>query len=47
MQEVEFLRHIVRGQGVKPDHKKVEAIKKWSQPTSLKEVRIILGLANY
>jgi hypothetical protein len=26
LQEIEFLGHIVRGQGVKPDHKKVEAI---------------------
>ena len=26
LQEIEFLGHIVKGQGVKPDHKKVEAI---------------------
>ena len=47
LQEIKILRHIVRGQCVKLDHKKVEAIKKWSQPTSLREVRIFLGLAYY
>ena len=26
LQEIEFLGHIVRGQGVKPDHGRVEAI---------------------
>jgi hypothetical protein len=35
------------GQGVKSDHKKVEAIKKWSRPTSQKGVRSFLGLAKY
>ena len=47
LQEIEFLGHIMTGQGVKPDHKKVEAIKKWSRPTSQKGVRSFLGLANY
>ena len=47
LQEIEFLGHIMSGHGVKPDYKKVEAIKKWSRPTSQKGVRSFLGLANY
>ena len=47
LQEIELLGHIMTGQGVKSDHKKVEAIKKWSQPTSQKGVRSFLGLAKY
>lgn len=31
--EIEFLGHIVTGTSIKLDKKKVEAIKKWQQPT--------------
>ena len=47
LQEIEFLGRMMTGQGVKLDHKKVKAIKKWSQPISQKGVRSFQGLANY
>ena len=45
--EVEFLGHIVSGEGVRTDPSKVEAVKDWPRPLSVKEVRSFLGLASY
>jgi hypothetical protein len=45
--ELEFLGHIVSGEGIKVDHRKTEAIRKWPKPTSVTELRSFLGLANY
>jgi hypothetical protein len=45
--QIGFLGHILTGSGIKPDNQKVEAIDKWKRPTSQKEVRSFLGLANY
>jgi hypothetical protein len=47
LMEIDFLGHIVDGSGIKPYTKKVEAIRKWKQPTTQKGVRSFLGLANY
>ena len=44
---VEFLGHIVSGNGVHVDPKKIDVIKHWPQPKSATEVRSFLGLANY
>nr|GFB71925.1 retrotransposon protein, putative, Ty3-gypsy subclass [Tanacetum cinerariifolium] len=44
---VAFLGHIVSVEGITMDPAKVEAITKWSRPTSLTEVRSFLGLAGY
>lgn len=46
-QSLEYLGHIVKGQGVSTDPSKVQAVSNWSQPTSLKELRGFLGLAGY
>lgn len=45
--EVEFLGHIVTSGGVKADPKKVEAVRKFSRPSSVKFLRAFLGLASY
>lgn len=45
--EVEFLGHIVTSGGVKADPKKVEAVRKFPRPTSVKFLRAFLGLASY
>lgn len=45
--EVEFLRHIITKGLVKPDPKKIQAIKECQQPQALRELRSFLGLANY
>lgn len=42
--QLDYLGHIISGQGVKADPKKLEAIASWPEPTSLRELRGLLGL---
>ena len=44
---IDYLGHIVTAQGVKPDPNKVEAVRNWKIPTSLKQLRAFLGLSGY
>lgn len=44
---MEFLGHIVTSGGVKADPKKVEVVRKFPRPTSVKFLRAFLGLASY
>ncbi|XP_049316307.1 retrovirus-related Pol polyprotein from transposon opus isoform X1 [Bactrocera dorsalis] len=45
--EVNFLGHIVTGEGILPDPDKISAIKKIPAPANLKELKGFLGLASY
>lgn len=45
--ELEFLGHIICRDGVKVDPKKTDTVRRWPQPTTIKELRGFLGLANY
>lgn len=45
--EVSFLGHIVSEEGIATDPSKIEAIKHWPIPRSVKEVRSFLGLCSY
>ena len=45
--KVEFLGHVVSGDGVSTDPKKTEAIDKWPNPRSVRDVRSFLGLCSY
>jgi hypothetical protein len=45
--EVHYLGHVVSEDGVQCDPKKIEAVRNWPQPRSVKEVRSFLGLASY
>ncbi|GJU20592.1 putative reverse transcriptase domain-containing protein [Tanacetum coccineum] len=45
LQEVQFLGHVVKSDGIHVDPSKIEAIKNWEAPKSLTEVRSFLGLA--
>jgi hypothetical protein len=45
--EVTFLGHVVTKDGVKPDEKKIEAVKNFPVPTCIRELKSFLGLAGY
>lgn len=45
--ETEFLGYLITNKGVRPDKKKVEAIRKLKPPENLKELKGFLGLTSY
>jgi hypothetical protein len=45
--EVEFLGHVDGQDGIKVDERKIEVIREWKSPQTVKEVRSFLGLASY
>ena len=47
LNEVVFLGHVVSGEGIFMDPRKVEAIVGWEQPKNVIEIRSFLGLAGY
>ena len=46
-QRTEFLGYIITTEGVEMDPKKVEAVKDWPRPESVKDVQSFLGFANF
>jgi hypothetical protein len=45
--EVDFLGHVVSGEGIKPDPGKISAVQEWPTPKGIREVRSFLGLTGY
>jgi len=45
--QIDYLGHVVSRDGVKVDETKIQAIKQWPVPTSIKQLRAFLGLASY
>ncbi|GBG74428.1 hypothetical protein CBR_g18840 [Chara braunii] len=45
--QVLYLGHVLDGDGIKPEDSKIAAIRDWSTPRTLTELRSFLGLANY
>jgi len=45
--EVNFLGHVVSGEGVATDPSKIELVRDWRTPSDVNEVRSFLGLASY
>ena len=47
LNEVVFLGHVVLGEGIFVDSRKVEAIVGWEQPKNVTEIQSLLGLIGY
>ncbi|GJZ98811.1 putative reverse transcriptase domain-containing protein [Tanacetum coccineum] len=47
LREVQFLGHVINGNGIHVDPSKIEAVKNWEAPRTPYEVRSFLGLAGY
>nr|GFB82177.1 putative reverse transcriptase domain-containing protein [Tanacetum cinerariifolium] len=47
LKEVQFLRHVIHGNGIHIEPSKIEALKNWKAPGTPTEVRSFLGLAGY
>ncbi|GBG72342.1 hypothetical protein CBR_g11920 [Chara braunii] len=45
--QVLYLGHVLDGDGIKPEDRKIAAIRDWPTPRTLTELRSFLGLANY
>ena len=46
-EKVSFLGHVITRQGISTDPDKIDIVKKWSVPTSAREVQQFLGLVGY
>ena len=47
LEEVESLGHVVSSEGIKVTHDKVDAVKSWPKPETVRDVQTFLGLANF
>lgn len=47
VKEIEYLGHIVNGEGVSMDKDKVKVVLEWSTPQNIKQLRGFLGLTGY
>ena len=45
--QIDYLGFTISGKGVHPTHKNILAVKEFPRPTSVKEVKRFLGLANF
>lgn len=45
--EVEYLGHVVYGDGTRVEQSKIDAVQRWEQPANASDLRSFLGLAGY
>lgn len=46
-EQIEYLGYIISGQGVSTDPVKIETVRNWPKPTTIKQLRGFLGLTGY
>ena len=46
-EEIDYLGHLVSGEGVATSPKKIEAVTKWPVPQTVYDVRSFLGFVGY
>ena len=46
-EKIDYLGHVVSGEGVSPNKQNVQAILQFPEPTTIKQLQSFLGLANY
>ena len=46
-QQVQFLGHVISGNGIATDPEKIESVKKFATPMSVTDIRSFLGLCSY
>ena len=45
--EICFLHFVVSAQGIRIEDKKIEAVRNWPEPKSVKDIQVFLGFANF
>ena len=45
--EVQFLGYIVSSQGIRMEDKKIEVVKNWPKPKSVRDIHVFIGFANF
>ena len=47
LDQISFLGHVVSNDGILVDPSKVEAVLSWKRPTTVSEIRSLMGMAGY
>ena len=45
--EVRFLGYVVSAQGVRMEEERIDAVKNWPKPKSVRDIQVFLGFANF
>ena len=45
--EIRFLGYVVSSKGISMEAKKIEVVKKWPEPKSVRDIQVFLGFANF
>ena len=46
-EEVRFLGYVVSSKGIRMEDERIEAVKQWPEPQSVRDIQVFLGFANF
>ena len=46
-EEVRFLGYVVSSEGIRMEDERIEAVKRWPEPQSVRDIQVFLGFANF